>query len=368
MKATQILAMRIAIDVREACRPERTGKGQWTYALVQELLSREFPLLCYTQDPLPLAWQDMGATEVLIPLRGIKWHVRVASLLQSAADIDLYLSPTSYLVPYLLGKRFPYVPMVHDLIAFRPEPHNRKARFVEHFTLQRTVENAAHILTVSDATKQDLLGRYKSLSADKITPVYAGPMQATVETNRPDHQTILCVGTLCPRKNQARLIRAYGLLSPPLRAQYRLVLAGSRGWNDQQILQLVEQTPGVEWRQYIADEEYLRLLATCTVFALPSLYEGFGMQILDALQRGIPTLTSDRGSLPEVVGTGALLVDPERIESIAEGLERLLTDRSLCQQLRDEGPHQAARYSWQRTGDLVLSAVETVTGITGLRA
>ncbi len=359
--------MRIAIDVREACKPERTGKGQWTYALVDELLNREFPLVCYSQEPLPLSWLDRGATEIRIPLSGLKWHVRVASLLQAKTDIDLYLSPTSYLVPYLLGKRFPYVPVIHDLIAFRHEPHNRKARFIEHFTLQRTLENAAHILTVSEATKRDVRQKFPQVSPDRITPVFAGPMRRTVSLHASDHHTILCIGTLCPRKNQLRLVEAYAELPPPLRAQYRLVLAGARGWSDESILELIERTPGVEWRQYVSDDEYLQLLGTCAVFALPSLYEGFGMQILDALQRGIPVLTSDRGSLRELVGSAALIVDPEDTRSIGAGLERLLGDASLREMYRAEGPRQAARYSWERTADLVLSAVERVTGVAGLR-
>ncbi len=359
--------MRIAIDVREACKPERTGKGQWTYALVDELLNREFPLVCYSQEPLPLSWLDRGATEILIPLSGLKWHVRVASLLQAKTDIDLYLSPTSYLVPYLLGKRFPYVPVVHDLIAFRREPHNRKARLIEHFTLQRTLEKAGHILTVSDATKHDLRQKFPQVPSERITPVFAGPMQQTVPLHTSDHQTILCIATLCPRKNQLRLIEAYAQLPPALRAQYRLVLAGARGWNDAPILELIERTPGVEWRQYVSDDEYLHLLGTCAVFSLPSLYEGFGMQILDALQRGIPVLTSDRGSLRELAGSAALIVDPEDTPSISRGLEQLLSNASLRETYRTVGPAQARRYSWQRTADLVLSAIEKVTGVAGLR-
>ena len=125
-------------------------------------------------------------------------------------------------------------------------------------------------------------------------------------------------------------------------------------------LRLAAKTPGVDWKDFVDDAEYEHLLSTCAVFALPSLYEGFGMQILDAMQRGIPVLTSDRGSLPEVAGTGAVLVNPEDVSSIARGLERLLTDTNVCSNLRLRGKERAAMFSWKRTVDVFVGILERV--------
>ncbi len=117
---------------------------------------------------------------------------------------------------------------------------------------------------------------------------------------------------------------------------------------------MTQQTPGVEWRGYVNASGYESLLHTCTAFALPSLYEGFGMQILDAMQRGIPILTSNRGSLREVAEGAALIVDPDDVASIAKGLERLLREAGLRADLSEKARQRAELYSWRRTVDLFL--------------
>ena len=345
----------IAIDVREACRQKKEGKAQWTYGLVSELIRRSVPLLLLTDMEVPSEWAACDCK--VFPSAGFRWHWQTARFLRKSSEIAVFVSPTSYIVPALIGRKFPCFPVVHDLIAFRPEPHDRKARWIERLTLGRAVRFAKKILTISGSTKQDLVKRFPHFDQSKIVTVYAGPMKSSVPRNEPDMRTILCIATLCPRKNQARLIQSYARLPADLRLQFRLVLAGNSGWQDEEIFRLIKETSGVEWKNYVSDEEYESLLHHCTVFALPSLYEGFGMQILDALQRGIPILTSDRGSLKEVTEHAALLVDPESVERIAEGLEKILREENLRMKLRAKGPEIAEKYSWKRTADLVLDAI-----------
>ncbi|KKW37201.1 hypothetical protein A2454_06770 [Candidatus Peribacteria bacterium RIFOXYC2_FULL_55_14] len=349
--------MKFAIDVREACREKRTGKGQWVYGFVSELLRRGHEVLLFTDSALPSEWEEHSPRKSVLP-SGLRWHRRAVASLRKRSDYDLYISPTSYIVPFLARSSVPFVPVVHDLIAFRHEPHERKATMIERLTLQRTLKYAKHICAVSESTKSDLLERFRFLDPKDITVIYAGPMVAEPLFNQPDHHTILCAATLCPRKNQLRLIHAYSSLPKTLRDQYRLLLVGSRGWKNRKILDAAERTPGVEWRGFVSPEEYNALLSTCDILALPSLYEGFGMQVLDALQRGIPVLTSSRGSLPEVTGECAVLVDPESTEAIAEGLQRLLKSRDLQANLRLSGPSRAAHFSWKRTVDYFLAAVK----------
>jgi glycosyltransferase involved in cell wall biosynthesis len=350
--------MHLGIDVREACRPKRAGKGQWTYGFVSALLERGLPLTLFTDTDLPQEWRNKTATVEKVPGKGFSWHRKVASLVPSKG-IDVYVSPTSFLVPFLLGSSFPHVPVVHDLIAFRGEPHQWKARIIEWITLKRAVAESPYVCTISNATKTDLLARYPSLDPNKVQTVFAGPMRADVPRNEPDGKTILCIATLCPRKNQKRLIQAYAGLPTDLRSKFSLVLIGARGWQDKDIVSLARTTSGVEWRDYASNEEYEKALHTCTVFALPSLYEGFGMQILDALQRGIPILTSDRGSLKEVAGSAALLVNPESVESIREGLGKLLTQESLRTELSTLALAQAKNFSWNHTVDAFLTGLES---------
>lgn len=335
--------MRICVDARQLTKEQKTGKGQWTAGFLTELSSRSHDLT--------LLGKDVHFSP------GLRFHFEVSKYLREIKP-DLYISPTSYIVPALVGTKVPCIPIVHDLIAFMHEPHDRKAKLIERLTLHRALAAAQHICTVSDATKMDLLDRYSALDHTSITTIYAGPMQRSVAPNRPDQKTILCIGTLCPRKNQYRLIQAYAALPEPLRSHYRLVLCGARGWNDSAIVRLAQNTKGVEWKDYVSDEEYSQLLSTATVFAYPSLYEGFGMQVLDALQRGIPVLTSDRGSLKEVAGDSAVYCDPDDETSIMRGLIALLQNDDLCNNLAINGPIQAEKFSWKRTVDLFLNAVE----------
>ncbi|MFA6038976.1 MAG: glycosyltransferase family 1 protein [Candidatus Peribacteraceae bacterium] len=349
--------MRIAIDVREACKPKRTGKGQWVHGLMRELVQRNIPLVAYTDTPLPSVFRGKNVRVVRFGVRGWRWHLAAARRLRTVKDADVYLSPTSYIVPALLKGAFPVVPVVHDIIAFKDKTHEKRASFIERLTLGRAVKGAAHLCTVSAATKRDLLERYPSLDARSVTGIYAGPMRATPPANTPDGKTILCVGTLSPRKNQKRLVDAYAQLPQGLREQYRLVLVGGRGWKDADILEAASKLPGVEWRDYVQEKEYEELLQSCTLFALPSLYEGFGMQLLDALQRGIPILTSGNGSLREVCGNAAHYVDPCSVPSITEGLRLLLTQDRLRFDLRQRALVQSHTFSWSRTADLLLEVL-----------
>ncbi len=353
--------MQLLIDAREACGTARSGKGQWTRGFIKELArdkEREITLL--VADHHYTDWVMGPNVTVRRFDRGIFWHWRVASAIKKKELTGIYVGTTSFLVPYLVGRLIPMVMVVHDLIAFRGEPHDRKATLLEWLTLGRAARNARLIFTISETTKQDLLLRYPKLEPRAVVPIFAGPMAGMSGMHASDNMTILCVATLCPRKNQERLIRAYASLPDDVRSAHRLLLCGGRGWKDQPIVNLVKKTDGVEWRGHISDEDYAHLLATCHVFALPSLYEGFGMQILDALTLGVPLVTSNRGSLYEVAGDAAVMVEPESVESIAAGLLKVLSDAKLRKHLSTEGPKQAAKFTWERTVALFLEGTNSL--------
>lgn len=349
--------MRIAIDVREACKPVRDGKGQWTYGFVRELVSRHaHDLVLYTNAPVPA---DIRADDVeirTIAASGLRWHWRTWNDLRHS-DVDLYLSPTSFLVPAFLSRRIPCIPVVHDLIAWRSDtPHNKKAVLMERLTLGRTVRRAKVVACISASTQHDLQQVFPSVRTP-MSVVYAGPFRDNPPASKSDGRTIVCIGTLCPRKNQLRLIQAFASLPASERAAHRLVLAGGRGWHDDDIVRLAHETDGVEWVGRVSDMELENILATAHVFALPSLYEGFGLPVLDAMQRGIPVLTSKEGSLAEVAGDAAMYCDPHSAPSIAEGLQQLLVDDAQRMQCREAGLRQASRFSWKKTVDLFDSMI-----------
>jgi alpha-1,3-rhamnosyl/mannosyltransferase len=250
--------------------------------------------------------------------------------------------------------------MVHDLIAFLPDAHDRRARRIERMTLPLALKKAAHVFALSDSTKHDLLARFSDIIARDVPVLWAGPSRDSPLPRSDDGKSIVCIATLCPRKNQLRLIQAYAALPERLRSQHSLVLAGGRGWDDKDILRAVESTPGVQWLSYVSQEQYARLIADCHLFAWPTLYEGFGIPVLDAFQAGAPVLTSNAPGVRDVAADAALLVDPLSAPSITAGMERLLTDDALRAELAERGKRRAQEFSWQKTTELFLGALPPV--------
>jgi glycosyltransferase involved in cell wall biosynthesis len=352
--------MHLGIDIREACSSRPTGKGMWTRGFSAEMLKRELRLSLFTDAALPPDLESLakksGASVVFLPQKGFAWHRAVAGMLKPSG-VQLYVSPVSFIVPALVGGSVRCVPVVHDLIAFRPEPHDRKAKIIEYLTLGRAVKKAFRVCTVSQSTKADLLARYAGLEASKVLPIFAGGGEETATPSVSDGSTIVCIGTLSPRKNQLRLIKAFASLPSPLREKAKLWLIGGRGWDDDEIIALAASTPGVEWKGYLDDAAMDAVLRRAAVFALPSLYEGFGLPLLTAMRRGIPMLISERGSLREVAGDAALSADPESESSVAASLEKLLTDDALRDRLIGAGREQAKRFTWERTVSLFLEGI-----------
>lgn len=294
------------------------------------------------------------------PAARVLWEQLAQPLILRRIGADLVHGPV-YVVP--LGTSLPTVVTIHDLSFLRFPHFFRPANrlYLGLFT-RLSARRAQRILAVSEHTAQETV-RLLGIPRSKIRVVYHGvdpvfrPLPAEkvaafrARQGLPD-RFILYVGTLEPRKNLVRLIQAFAHI-PPADCP-ALVLAGARGWYDEGIFAAVEQLnlqdrvllPG-----YIPNEELPLWYNAARVFAYPSLYEGFGMPVLEALACGTPVLTSATSALPEAAGDGALLVDPTDADAIADGLHRLLTDESLRETLRQRGLAHAARFSWAHTAE-----------------
>lgn len=352
--------MRLWIDVREACRARKTGKGQWTLRCVTALLERaDVRVTLLTDEDIPAAWKALpGFIDVRTLSSGMRWHLAAWKLLRKERkNVDAYLAPTSFIVPFLIGKTVPTICIVHDLIAFRNEPHDRKATMIERMTLPRALRMAKAVCSVSDATANAL--REKFGSHVRFVTVGAGPTidpaspsfaEASTWTGGGNH--ILCIGTLCPRKNQLRLIKAFASLPSSVRGDTVLKLVGGRGWQDDDIVRAAKETDGVEWLGFQDDASCRELLRTCTAFALLSEEEGFGLPLLDAMTVGAPLLASDIPVFHEVAGDAAVYADPTDVKAIAEGITRVLTDDSS--ENRATGKARSTMFSWQKTAEAVL--------------
>jgi glycosyltransferase involved in cell wall biosynthesis len=261
---------------------------------------------------------------------------------------------------------------VHDLAFVRfPELFTRRWRWLYRLGLRAAVRRADAILAPSEATASELRERSNvdparvhvvplGASPPPHPPADPGPVLERLGVTMP---YLLFVGTLEPRKNVARLVRAYRSVAGR-GAPHALVLAGWPGWRDDELRAEVARVgPGsVVELGGVGLDELDALYRGADAFVYPSLAEGFGLPVVEAMARGVPTITSNVSSLPEVAGTAALLVDPGSEDELAAGIERVLGEPGLAKRLRREGPVRAARFTWEATAAGTLAVYREVLG------
>lgn len=258
---------------------------------------------------------------------------------------------------------------IHDLTSLAYPEFHLDATNAMHAAKERfAVERADRIIAVSEATKREIVARL-GIPAERISVVYEAadarfhpypPEQVQPVLDRYGLQAgayILSVGTIEPRKNYARLVEAYARLRAQLAAPPPLVIAGGFGWLYEEILAAPARA-GVEghvrFLGKVPDAELPLLIAGAQLFVYPSLYEGFGLPVLEALACGVPVVASNSSSLPEVLGDAGLYCDPLEAASIAQRMAHVLGDPALAGRLRQAGPQRAARFSWRRMAQETL--------------
>lgn len=265
-------------------------------------------------------------------------------------DTDIFHATTLFL-PRLA--RTPSVLTVYDL-AFKVNPEwfpwpaaDFDAR------LRRALSRATHVVTISESTRQDLLKHY-DIAPDRVTAVLLGPSHDAPPVSAPPPDPaipepyILYAGTIEPRKNVARLVEAWSRT----KTESALVLAGADGWKFADVDEAIARSPRrdrILRLGYVPADRLVRLYARARAFAYPSLYEGFGLPVLEAMRAGIPVLTCPRSSIPEIGGDAVIYAEPESIEEIATELERLDADTALRNRLATAGRERARTFSWERT-------------------
>ena len=363
--------MLIGIDASRAVRARRTGTETYALHLIRGLLelglSHRYRLY-FNQPPSPELippgphWEPR-----VMPFPRLWTHVRL-SWEMARRPPDVLFVP-AHVLPIVRPRRT--VVTVHDL-GYRhyPAAHRSLDRFYLDLSTRYHVRAASHILADSQATRNDLVGEYGADPA-RITVVYPGvdktlrhvddsaAIAAVREKYGIHGEYVLYVGTLHPRKNLVRLIEAFSLL----KSGVKLVIAGQKGWLYDRIFARVQEL-GIEQRAiftgYVADADLPALLSGARVFAFPSLYEGFGLPVLEAMACGVPVVCSNVSSLPEVAGDAALLVDPLDTGAWVAALERALTDEELRAELIRRGYAQVRRFSWRRAAEETLKVLERV--------
>lgn len=259
-----------------------------------------------------------------------------------------------------LNQRLPRLPMrravatFHDLFVMTGEYSTPEFR--ERFTEQ--AKDAAHradaVITVSAFTKQQVVSLL-GVEPACVHVIHHGTRRL-VYPAVPRERVVLCVGAIQKRKNMARLIEAFRALDPT----WRLVLAGAAGYGAGD--ELARLPDRVTVTGYVTEQQLAEWYARAAIFAFPSLDEGFGMPVLEAMAAGVPVLTSNRSALPEVAGDAAVLVDPEDVDAIASELCRLAEDSDLRKDLGRRGLARAAEFTWEKAVRETWSVYETLTG------
>lgn len=265
-------------------------------------------------------------------------------------------------------KDLPLISTIHDLSMLKyPETAHPQIMSMHQKSWDVLKKQNAHIIAVSRATKNDVI-KYLNIPAERIHVVHEALPDEVVLVNK--HLTearyeqlkielqltkpyILFVGTREPRKNLSRLIAAWQSLKLP---ELELLIAGSVGWDKTDDLAKI---PGLRFLDRVSDEALSVLYGEAAVFAFPSLYEGFGLPILEAFHHGTPVVTSNTSSMPEVAGNAAELVDPLSEESIAKGLRKILDENISDQQKRlQKMIIRSQMFSWNRVADQTIDAYE----------
>ena len=384
--------MRIGIDITSAVR-QGAGIGRFTRELIRALLALDSPheySLFAATGGLPRSITEPRLAYVTQPafarnrqpaicnlqflsddwLHRI-WHrARLPIPIEAAMGrVDLFHEPDFVLPPTLPGT--PTVLTVHDLTFIRdPESAFPRLRRYLNRVVPRSVARTTHVLADSAATKNDLVELFHT-SPDKITVLYGGVDARFAPVTDPKRLAavrakynigldpfILGIGTIQPRKNFRRLVQAFfHLRSPAFASDLKLVIVGGKGWLYDDIFAEVKRL-GLEGRVlfpgFVDDDDLPTLYSAAEALAFPSIYEGFGLPILEAMACGTPVVTSVTSSLPELAGDAALLVEPTDVDAIAAALNRLLQEADLRRKLVAAGFNQARKFTWEKAAAQLL--------------
>ncbi|HQF57428.1 MAG TPA: glycosyltransferase family 1 protein [Candidatus Magasanikbacteria bacterium] len=267
-----------------------------------------------------------------------------------------------------LSKKIKHLQTIHDLsFEFLPECFTWKQRLWHWFlNPKKQCQKADIILTPSENTKQDMVNEY-GIVGDKIQILQPGisweeglitteNIQRVKEKYNLPEKYILYLGTLEPRKNIESIIEAYNISGLKIK-NYELIIVGGKGWKNKKLLKLIENSLGVKYIGYVNKEDKQLLYNLSSLFIFPSLYEGFGLPVLEAMSQEIPVITSNRTSLPEVIGTSGYLVNPYNVLELAEAMKNILSDEKLRKMLIIQSKEQTKKFNWNNSAKKFLNLI-----------
>lgn len=348
--------IKIGVDCRPLARP-LSGIRRYTSELLNRLMqAQEVHWVLYSDRPIlvdiplrPNITTRFGKSQNSLT-EMIWYHFKLPALLRKDS-IDVFWSPRHHL-PLYLPSTLNTVLTIHDMTWKRfPESMRFLQYWSERLQMPYSINRANKIITISDASRSEIIHFYPRTEA-KINVIPCGASRFDTLSpleNLPD-QYLLFVGTPEPRKNLLRLLEAYSCLPSKIKDNYPLVLAGGHGWklSLEEMIMRAGLTDHTTVLGAISNENLGYVYSKAKLLLMPSLYEGFGLPILEAFQFGIPALTSNVSSMPEVAGAGGLLVDPHDTASISQAIAKLLTDTTAYKKHAESTTEQLKKFSWEK--------------------
>ena len=362
--------MKVGVDARLLSRP-LTGIGRYTLEMCRSL-SKQERITLYLYSPSPIL-DDAKKNLPPARFRTMNWQNGVLRQLWAESclplwakmdDVDVFWGP-AHRLPRLLPRAIPAVVTIHDLVwKYASETMRSATYFLEKIQMPSAVRVADAVVVDSQSTA-DAVSLEFSVDADSLAviPLAASHISNIVSFDAlhefgVDHPFFLFVGTLEPRKNLAGLLAAYAVLPETVRSGMMLVIVGGKGWggvNLQETIARLGLGDHVKVLGYVDEPTLAMLYAHAKFLAMPSLYEGFGLPLVEATAHGTPVLTANNSSMPEVAGDAGLLVDALDVDSIACGLNQLITDDQLLAGLAANAKLNAARFSWDESAGALVS-------------
>jgi len=347
--------------------PRRVGSGEYCFELLSSLnrIDKENTYIIYLpQSPTSDLPEESNRWHYKIVRPRRMWTLIGLSLefLFKRSKPDVFFSPTHYLPVFAPNRSFISIldiSYIHFPELFKSVDLNQLTKWTKY-----SVKKARGIFTISQASKDDIMKTYR-VSEDKVVVTYPGIKQmSNMNEIRKKYgigkEYVLFVGTLQPRKNIARLIEAFSKLD---RSSLDLIIVGKKGWKFEEILAAPKKFGignRVKFLDFVPDEDLPAFYKNAVCFVLPSLYEGFGLPVLEAMKYGCPVVTSNISSLPEAGGDAALYIDPLNVEDITKNLKLMINDEGLRRKLVKKGYEQVKKFSWDKTASETLKALESI--------
>jgi glycosyltransferase involved in cell wall biosynthesis len=361
--------MKIGVDARPLSRP-MSGLGRYTWEMCRAL-SDINQISLYLYSPSPINNSLSGLEPVTI--RTHSWNNIVLKQLWSESylplwakedEIDVFWGP-AHRLPSILPNRIARVVTIHDLVwKYAKETMRPTAYFMEKILMPAAFRKADFIVTDSYSTKDAVLKEFNVTHQDIfVIPLAASnfPSFGSLEKYDIDGPYFLFVGTTEPRKNLIRLLQAYGSLPLSIKGKMRLVIIGGEGWGKVNFLDTITQLDLAERIKVLGrvdDATLAALYANAQFLVMPSLYEGFGLPLIEAMSYGTPVLTTNNSSMPEVSGNAGLLVDAFDVESIADGLQKMITNNELRERLAKNAKLNESPSSWDESAKKLITVFE----------